>query len=334
MKKKRIYCSYCGAPITVRFIDEKYRDHCDNCNTTFYENPLPVASCIVINQKREILLVQRKNDPYKNMWCLPIGFAETGESIEQAALRELKEEAGVTGEIVRIIDVDTVSNYFYGYLAIITFEVKQLSSTVKAGDDALDAKFFPLTNYPPLAWESNEKALQKFIEIYKDVWEMLDSMKLVQPDITTHHDIPKEKAKQFPLIAGMIASLIDSDIELFNSRWKNEIAKYNDTDYSILLSIHQKALQTIKLWLTGKSVWKNFKEFRTIGMQLKKDRVPLKDILNSIALSRKSIWVQVIEKNILHSPLEIYTALEINNRIILFYDKITYFLIKGYEHYK
>ncbi len=332
MKKKRIFCSYCGAPITVKFIDEKYRDHCDNCNTTFYENPLPVASCIVINDNREILLVLRKNEPYKNMWCLPIGFAETGESIEQAALRELKEEAGVEGEIVRIIDVDTVANYFYGDLAIITFEVKQLSPTIKAGDDALDAKFFPLSNHPPLAWESNEKALKKFTEIYKDVWAMIDSLKVIQPGITTHHDIPKEKSKQYELIASIIASMIESDIELFKSHWDSEIPKYDSSDYALLLSIHQKALQTIKLWLTGNRVWKNFRDFSVLGMQLKKEDVALRDILSAIAISRKSIWVEVIEKNILHSPLEIYTALEINNRIILFYDKITYFIIKGYEH--
>ncbi|MCX8123454.1 MAG: NUDIX domain-containing protein [Spirochaetes bacterium] len=332
MKKKRVYCSYCGAPVTVRFIDEKYRDFCESCKTTFYENPLPVASCIVINEKREVLLVQRKNDPYKNMWCLPIGFAETGESIEQAALRELKEEAGVTGQIVRIIDVDTVSNYFYGDLAIITFEVKQLSHEVKAGDDALDAKFFPLTNYPPLAWESNEKAIKRFIEIYKDVWSMIDSLNIIHPTIATHHDIPQEKSKQYQLISTIIASMIESEIEVFHALWQNEIPKYNDSNYLLLLSIHQKALETIKLWLTRSRVWKNFREFTTIGMQLKKHNVPLKDILTAIAISRKSIWVRVIEKNILHSPLDIYTALEINNRIILFYDKITYFLMKGYEH--
>jgi len=69
-----------------------------------------------------------------------------------------------------------------------------------------------------------------------------------------------------------------------------------------------------------------------MGTYLKKENISLKDILSAIALSRKCIWIQAIEKNILHSPLEVYTMLEINNRIILFYDKITYFLIKGYEH--
>ncbi len=332
MKKKRIYCSFCGAPITARFIDEKYRDHCDNCNTTFYENPLPVASCIVINKNREVLLVLRKNEPYKDMWCLPIGFAESGESIEQAALRELKEEAGVNGEIVRIIDVDTVSNYFYGDLAIITFEVQQLSETYKPGDDAADAKFFSLDNYPQLAWESNEKALHKFIDLYKDIWTMIDSLKTIQPDITTHHDIPREKSKQYTFIANIIASMIDDEIELFTQQWKREMPNVNNNIFHFLIFIHQMALHTIKLWLTGNRIWKNFREFYIMGKQLKKENISLKDILSAIALSRKCIWIQAIEKNILHSPLEVYTMLEINNRIILFYDKISYFLIKGYEH--
>ena len=85
---------------------------------------LPVASTIVVNDKREVLLVKRKKDPYRGMWCLPIGFAESGEEVREAALRELEEEAGITGEIVRLIDVDTIDNYFYGSLAIVTYEVK------------------------------------------------------------------------------------------------------------------------------------------------------------------------------------------------------------------
>ena len=105
MKKQRIYCSYCGNKIISKEQDGKARDYCPTCETFYYENPLPVASTIVVNDQREVLLVKRKKDPYKDMWCLPIGFAETGEEVHEAALRELEEEAGVTGEIIRLIDV-------------------------------------------------------------------------------------------------------------------------------------------------------------------------------------------------------------------------------------
>jgi hypothetical protein len=161
---------------------------------------------------------------------------------------------------------------------------------------------------------------------------MIDSLKTIQPDITTHHDIPREKSKQYTFIANIIASMIDDEIELFTQQWKREMPNVNNNIFHFLISIHQMALHTIKLWLTGNRIWKNFREFYIMGKQLKKENISLKDILSAIALSRKCIWIQAIEKNILHSPLEVYTMLEINNRIILFYDKISYFLIKGYEH--
>lgn len=59
----------------------------------FYDNPLPVASSIVVRD-RQLLLVRRRFMPKAGEWCLPMGFAEAGESIEAAALRELKEVAG------------------------------------------------------------------------------------------------------------------------------------------------------------------------------------------------------------------------------------------------
>ena len=53
-----------------------------------------------------MLLVKRKHDPFKGLWCLPMGFAESGESIESAALRELEEEAGIQGKILGLVNVE------------------------------------------------------------------------------------------------------------------------------------------------------------------------------------------------------------------------------------
>ena len=67
-----------------------------------------------------------------------------------------------------------------------------------------------------------------------------------------------------------------------------------------------------------------------IGRELKKSALPLPELMTAMALSRKSIWKHVINKKIFASPLEIYTTLELNNRIIFIYDRINYFLTKGY----
>ena len=135
--KAKSFCNFCGKELVTDLLEGRERLVCDNCKEIHYENPLPVAAVVLVNHDREILLVKRAKEPSKDMWCFPIGFAEMGESIEDAALRELKEETGVDGKIVQLVDVCSETNEFYGELLIVTFEAEKTGGQEKAGDDAL-----------------------------------------------------------------------------------------------------------------------------------------------------------------------------------------------------
>ena len=161
--KKRVFCNFCGKALGVDLLDAKERQVGENCKEIYYENPLPVASVILENRDREVLLVKRAREPFKDMWCLPIGFAETGESIEDAALRELKEETGITGKIIQLIDVCSHTNRLYGELLIVTFESEKVDGIETAGDDASECRYFPIKNLPKLAFDSQERAIEKYI---------------------------------------------------------------------------------------------------------------------------------------------------------------------------
>ncbi len=95
MSVKPDYCARCGQAVVTRVVCDRQRVVCPACETVFYENSLPVAASIVLNERREVLLVKRKREPHKGKWRLPMGFAEMGETIADAAVRELKEETGV-----------------------------------------------------------------------------------------------------------------------------------------------------------------------------------------------------------------------------------------------
>ncbi len=79
-----------------------------NCMPKKYEYDYPMPSLVVdivvtAAEKSLLLLVERKKDPWKGCLCLPGGFVEIDEAIDAAALRELKEETGITAETMTFI---------------------------------------------------------------------------------------------------------------------------------------------------------------------------------------------------------------------------------------
>ncbi|MGD2137073.1 MAG: NUDIX hydrolase [Gammaproteobacteria bacterium] len=88
------YCSQCGARVTEKIPagDDRPRHVCESCQTVHYQNPKIVAGCIPVWENR-LLLCRRAIEPRHGLWTLPAGFMENGESTEQAAVRETREEA-------------------------------------------------------------------------------------------------------------------------------------------------------------------------------------------------------------------------------------------------
>lgn len=72
--------------------DERERDVCRHCGFIDYRNPRIIVASVV-SKNEQILLCKRAIEPRKGFWTIPAGFMELGESIEEAAIREAKEEA-------------------------------------------------------------------------------------------------------------------------------------------------------------------------------------------------------------------------------------------------
>ncbi len=330
MKKERKFCPHCGGQIAKKKEDNVLRDCCSLCHSFFYDNPLPVVSAIV-DEERRILLVKRDRPPFKGRWCLPTGFAEAGESIEDAALRELSEETGVKGRINRLLDVDSYKSRFYGDLLFLTFVVDKTGGKIAAGDDSAQARFFAIHDLPALAFRSNRRALDVYIRSQKDYWTVLDA-------IAEREDKASPTRQAANAMTRRLINVILRNRETMIRQWMEDMAtnpstcEYRHAPDRLLYGICDKIMSQIALWLGNAYGSNRLKRFYTqLGRERRQAGVRISGVLSALSLIRKHIWDIALARGALQKTLDLYTTFELQRRMTVFFDLATFYITRGFE---
>ena len=120
------------------------------------------ATTLVFNDKKELLLNLRTDT---NTWGIPGGLMELYETIEETAVRELKEEAGISADELELVTILSGKEYYFEYpngdkmcTVIVLFKVLNYTGDIKAADnESKQLRFFSLDNLPNM--ESRAKAI-------------------------------------------------------------------------------------------------------------------------------------------------------------------------------
>lgn len=136
-----------------------------------YPHPSVTTDCVIFGfdgNQLQVLLIERGIEPYKGRWAFPGGFLNMEESAEEGALRELKEETGLTGAYIEQFHTFTDPNrdprervITIAYYALVRIQ------EVKGGDDAAKAQWFALDEVPQLAFDHDlilRRALKRLRE--------------------------------------------------------------------------------------------------------------------------------------------------------------------------
>jgi ADP-ribose pyrophosphatase YjhB (NUDIX family) len=158
------FCSHCGERVSLRTPegDNVPRYICDACGTIHYQNPKMVVGCIV-EWERRILLCRRAIEPRYGFWTAPAGFMERGETVEEGAAREVREEAMAqveVGSLVAMVNVPHVDQVHLLYRA------RLVGGRFGAGDETLEAALYAEAEIPwdDLAFPSVRFGLERYFE--------------------------------------------------------------------------------------------------------------------------------------------------------------------------
>lgn len=121
---------------------------------------------VVCLRGQDVLLIRRGKPPRAGEWSLPGGRIEWGERTQAAALRELREETGVEAELLGLLDV--VDGLFPGpdgtvarHYVLVDYVARWISGEPQAGDDALEARFWPLAQVGQLGmWSETVRVIE------------------------------------------------------------------------------------------------------------------------------------------------------------------------------
>lgn len=141
--------------------DTQTRLVCLDCGFVHYINPRPVAGTIPVRDDGQLLLVRRAIEPRMGAWVFPGGYMDLGETAEEAAIRETKEEAHLEVVNLRLVGVYTRPG---PGVVVIVYEADALGEA-RAGHETSEVAWFGPRTIPwdELAFDSTTWALRDWV---------------------------------------------------------------------------------------------------------------------------------------------------------------------------
>jgi ADP-ribose pyrophosphatase YjhB (NUDIX family) len=153
------YCPRCGQALEEREAFGRLRPVCPGCGHVVFRGPKLAAGALVV-RAGTILLNQRDIDPGIGKWGLPAGFVDLGERVEDAAIREVKEETGLD---ICLEDVLGVYSDVERGVALVIYCARECGGELIVGHETRAVGFFAPDALPELAFAQNQTIIDDWL---------------------------------------------------------------------------------------------------------------------------------------------------------------------------
>jgi ADP-ribose pyrophosphatase YjhB (NUDIX family) len=158
------FCPRCGAPLSESLAFGRRRPTCRYCGFIQFHDP-KVAVAALVSGERRVLLVRRAVIPRLGFWALPAGYMDQDELPEEAVVREVAEETGITIRVRGLRTVASLGGWERRRGILLVYDAEPLAQeAVVAADDVSDARWFTAAEVPweELAFDSTASLLREW----------------------------------------------------------------------------------------------------------------------------------------------------------------------------
>jgi hypothetical protein len=140
------------------------------------------------------------------------------------------------------------------------------------------------------------------------------------------------------LISEKLVELIEHNADSLTKQWLAAVQKHPDTptyhkfNPDELYRRSYTVYSQLGKWLSKETTKEDIaKYYITLGQQRRKEGFALSEVIQALIITRRHLWLKVISEGLLDTALELYRAMELNNRVVLFFDRAIFYTSLGYE---
>ena len=153
MSEEITFCQRCGHRLAQKQVEGKTRPYCPACGFVVYVDP-KVAALVLVSTDGKLVLVKRGVQPALGRWSFPSGYVDRGEAVEDAAVREVKEETGLD---VRLMELVGLYSQTDSPVVLAVFSAEVTGGELCAGSDIREVRLFSPDRLPSLPFPHDEQ---------------------------------------------------------------------------------------------------------------------------------------------------------------------------------
>ena len=155
MSQETNFCQRCGHKLTLEVIESRPRPSCPDCGYVAFQDP-KLAAVVLVTVDGKLVMVRRGVEPAVGRWAFPSGYVDQGEAVEDAAVREVKEETGLDVLISAFVGLYSRSG---SPVVLAVYSADVVGGSLRPGGDARDAALFSPDELPTLPFPHDEQII-------------------------------------------------------------------------------------------------------------------------------------------------------------------------------